>query len=118
MSVQTIITLRQVCESYHIELETIRDFADFGFYPIVLVGEEYGVETIYLDRLERVISLYQSLGINKEGIDIILELRGEITRLQQMIEEMQNETKKIKEYMCVDDPEALRNLGRLIEIDD
>lgn len=44
-------------------------------------------ETGQKDRLTRMLSLYRSLGINKEGIEEILELRKKIRTLQKELEE-------------------------------
>lgn len=118
MSERIIITIQQISECYGIEPELIREFADFGLYPVVSQGGESGIENQYLDRVERIISLYRSLGVNKEGIDIILELREEISRLQGQVEELQREAQKIKSLLGYEDPETLRTRGLFIEIDD
>jgi len=118
MNRETVITLRQVCECYGIDPLIVRDFADFGLYPLSVVDGEFSIEVRYLERVEHVLSLHRSLGVNKEGIDIILELRAEITKLQDEIEKKQIEVSGLKAFLCADDPELLRTLGRLIEIDD
>jgi len=98
MSVQTVITLQQVCEWYDFNIDIARDFADFGLYPVIPVEGGYGIEDRHLERVERVISLHRSLGVNKEGIDIILELRAEITRLQEEVEASMHELGKMKAF--------------------
>lgn len=118
MSTQTVITLRQLCGCFSIDIGIVREFADFGLYPVVTIEGETGIEARYLDRLERIISLYQTLGINKEGIEIILDLRGKISDLQDHVDELRNEVQKLKHYFGTDDPELLKRLGLLIEIDD
>lgn len=118
MSKETVITLRQVCECYDIDPLIVRDFADFGLYPLNVVDGEFSIEVRYLERVEHIFSLHRSLGVNKEGIDIILELRAEITRLQEEMEKKLNEVSELKAFLRAEDPELLRNLGRLIEIDD
>ena len=118
MSKETVITLRQVCEWYHIDPAIVRDFADFGLYPLNVVDGEFSIEIRYIERVEHVLSLHRSLGVNKEGIDIILELREEITRLQLVMEESQHEVRKLKAFLCLENSESPINIGRLIEIDD
>jgi hypothetical protein len=91
-----IITLTQMCDRYNVDRETLRDFADFGLYPIVSINGELGIDIRHLDRIERVISLYQTLGVNKEGIDIILELRDEIAELQRQVENLKRKEKELE----------------------
>ena len=118
MSDKIIITFRQISDCYDIDPELIREFAEFGLYPVVSSEGEAGIENQYLDRVERIISLYHSLGVNKEGIDIILELREEISRLQGQVEELQREAKEIKSLLGYEDPEDLKSRGLFIEIED
>jgi len=103
MKRETIITLEEVCECYHVDLEVIRDFGNFGLFPVVSVEGTFAIETRFLDRVERVLSLHRSLGINKEGIDNILELSAEISRLQDELEEFRHETRKLKAYLRTED---------------
>lgn len=118
MSEKIIITIQQISECYDIEPELIREFADFGLYPVISRDGESGIENRYLDRVERIISLYRSLGVNKEGIDIILELREEISRLQVQVEELRREAKRTATLLGYDDPESLKTQGLFIEIED
>lgn len=116
MSERNVITLRQLCRCLDIDVEVAREFAEFGLYPLVPIEGEAGVETRYLDRVERVISLYRTLGINKEGIDIILDMRDEISSLQARVEELQNEVGRLKSCSAREDPAVLARMGLLIEV--
>jgi len=118
MNRETAITLRQVCECYDIDPLIVRDFAEFGLYPLSDVDGEFSIEVRYLERVEHVLSLHRTLGVNKEGIDIILELRAEITRLQEEREEIQNEVRKLKTFMSLRDSDSSGYIGRIIEIDE
>jgi chaperone modulatory protein CbpM len=106
MSARGIVTLGRVCEHYRVDLELVRDFADFGLYRIVSSDGEAGIEERSLPRFEKVISLYRALGINKEGIDVVLELREKISELQAEIEFLRGGT------------ESSRGLGLMIDVDD
>lgn len=118
MKTQTTITLRQACDHYRIDFGIIRDFAEFGLYPTVFFEGEMGIEIQYLDKLERVISLHQALGINKEGIEVVLGLREKNEALQKKVERLEYEIEKMKRHLEHDEPDMLNRLGLLIEIDD
>jgi hypothetical protein len=113
---QTRISLSQVCDHFHIDFELVRDFADFGLYPTVLFDGELGIEAQDLARLGKIISLHQSLGINKEGIDVILDLREKITALESEAELLRNEVEKLRRHFESEGTEVLRRRGLLIEI--
>jgi hypothetical protein len=77
---RTGIPLAEICGFFQVDLDLVMDFAEFGLYPTVLLDGEIRVEPRYIDTLKKIISLYRSLGINKEGIDVVLELRGSLER--------------------------------------
>ena len=49
-----------------------------------------------LERLGKIISLHKALGKNKEGIEVVLDLREKICDLQDNVECLQNEVEKLK----------------------
>ncbi|MGO8692936.1 MAG: chaperone modulator CbpM [Rectinemataceae bacterium] len=116
MTRQTQITLSQVCEYFHIDPELIQDFAEFGLYPTVILDGEIAIQTENLDRLRKIISLHEALGINKEGIEIILDLREKISALQRQVELLQNEVNKLKRELRDEEPAVLKSKSLLIEI--
>jgi hypothetical protein len=111
-----MIALSEVCDFYHIDIEVIRDFSEFGLYPTVVVNGETEIETKYLDKLKEIISLYRALGINKEGIDVILELRERVSGLQEEIESLRYEIGRLRGHIRDMEPETLERQGLLIEI--
>ena len=118
MKRQTMIALSEVCDFYHIDIEVIRDFSEFGLYPLAIVDGEAEIEAKYLDKLDAIIGLHRALGINKEGIDVILELREKISALQDEIESLRREIGGLRNRVADADPETLEGRGLLIEIGD
>jgi hypothetical protein len=110
-------TFSQVSEHFRIEIELVRDFADFGLYPTVLVDGEPGVDAKGSARLREVLSLHQALGINKEGIEAVLALRARIAGLEGEIEGLKYEVLKLKRRIGSEEAESLERLGLLIEAD-
>ncbi|MFA6507482.1 MAG: chaperone modulator CbpM [Treponemataceae bacterium] len=117
MSTQNQIALIEVCDYFHIDFEIVQDFADFGLYPTVLCEGEKGIEVQYLDRVKKIISLYKTLGINKEGIEVILNLQEKISGLQDEVDSLQNKVESLKRQLGINEPETLKRLGLLVEID-
>jgi len=118
MKMQSTIPLSKFCDRFHVDIEILREFADFGLYSTVSVEGEIGIDVRDLARLEKVMSLHQALGVNKEGIDVILELRQRISGLQQELELLLGEVEKLRRYSASDEPEALKVRGLLIEVED
>jgi chaperone modulatory protein CbpM len=116
MNTQTVIPLRKVCRFFQIELEIVQDFAEFGLYPTVPCNNEVGIEPQYLDKLKRIISLYQALGINKEGIEVILELREKNFALQRDVELLKNKVEKLEYYLGNEESGRLKQRSLLIEV--
>ena len=116
MKRQTMIALSEVCDFYHVDIELIRDFSEFGLYPLVVVDGEAEIEAKYLEKLDEVIGLHRALGINKEGIDVILELRERISGLQDEVESLGYEIDRLKGHARDMEPEALELSGLLVEI--
>jgi len=111
------VTLVQVSEYYSIDIETVREFAEYGLYPTALFDGEMGVADGGLERMKKVISLHRALGINKEGIEAVLELRERITGLEGEVEGLTGEVLRLRRRIGIEDVEALERLGLLIEVD-
>jgi hypothetical protein len=110
------ITLRQVCDYLRVDIELVRDLGEFGLYPTVILDGETAIRTEDLERLRSVISLHEALGINKEGIEIILDLGREISALQGEVESLRREVSSLKNRLGNEGPEALRSRSLVIEI--
>jgi chaperone modulatory protein CbpM len=77
------ITVEEFSRFHQLELTIMREFIDFGLVEVHHVAEKECLPTEDLERVERLTRLYQDLGINKEGIDIILDLRERLIALQE-----------------------------------
>ena len=112
------VSLDQVCRYFNIELEIMSGFAEFGLFPVIRDEGETSVEIRSLERMAEIVSLHQALGINKEGIEVILNLRGQIDRLKDEAQRLQFALESMKHCMGSEDPEELRRLGMLIDLAD
>jgi hypothetical protein len=89
MKNQTILTFEQAGEVFRVEVATIVEFADYGLFPTVESPLGPGIAPEILELLERVLSLHQVLGINKEGIDVVLRLGDRVRSLQRELEDLE-----------------------------
>ena len=117
MSTRSVVTLRQASDYFRVDIELVRDFAEYGLYPTVLLDGEEGLDESGLERLKKVLSLHRSLGINKEGIEAVLGLRERITGLEAEIGRMQDEVRRLRRHLAGEDLESLARLGLVIEVD-
>jgi MerR family transcriptional regulator/heat shock protein HspR len=80
----------------NIEVQVCRGFIDSGLVEVTVEGEEEYIPTRELAKLRRIVSLYRDLGVNREGIEIILEMRDRLVALNDELNRLkrQLETKK------------------------
>ncbi len=104
------VSVRQFADFHQITITLLHEFAEFGLINIQEVENEPCIVIDSLDRYERAIRLHKELGVNKEGIEIILEMRNKIEQLQN---ELNNMHRKLQKY------EQLKNLltDRFYDID-
>lgn len=112
------VALADFCDHFHIDIDIVRDFAEFGLCKAVVREDEVEIETQDIRRLKRIICLYQALGINKEGIEVILDMGERLSELQNEVEMQQNEIERLRRVLSDEEPETLRQRGLLIEIKD
>ena len=117
MKRRSLIPLDLICGYFGIERELVLEFADFGLYATAENAGEVGIAAEELERVAKIISLHRALGINKEGIEIIVDLRKKISALQEELEAERLEVSRLRRRHEGEEPEALRALGLLIEID-
>jgi len=118
MKTKNVLYLSRVSEIFQIDIHIIQEFAEFGLYPTVELDGEKGIEYEAFDRLKRIISLHNALGVNKEGIDAILRLGEHISDLQNQVDSLEGEVRKLRNYLQKEDSEVLQKLGLLVEIVD
>ena len=80
MKTESRISLRRVSEVYRVDFALVMEWAEFGLYTTV--GDEPSIESDSLERLKRIISLHRALGVNKEGIEVVLNLSQRIADLE------------------------------------
>lgn len=114
--VKDCISLRDVSNHFHIRIEECREFADFGLITILMKRDEPYIELQELERLKRIIRLYKNLGINKEGIEIILSMRNRIMDLQTEVGMLNRKVERLEREYIRKHIEYIKKQGLFIEI--
>jgi phage terminase small subunit len=81
METQELIIVDVFCQEYQIEINFIQDLEEFGLIQTVVHQEQKYLDKNQLVYIEKIIRLHNDLNINKEGIEIILNLQEKENQL-------------------------------------
>lgn len=90
METQELIIVDLFCREYQIEISFIQDLEAYGLVEIIVQEEQMYLDRNQLATLEKIIRLHNDLNINKEGIDIILNLQEKENQLLSEINYLKN----------------------------
>lgn len=90
METQELIIVDIFCREYQIEISFIQDLEAYGLVEIIVQEEQMYLDRNQLATLEKIIRLHNDLNINKEGIDIILNLQEKENQLLSEINYLKN----------------------------
>jgi chaperone modulatory protein CbpM len=76
------IAIEEFCSYHGVEVMLVREFADFGLVQLHKAENQEFVPDEEVSRLERMLRLSQELGVNLEGIEVILQMREELKQLR------------------------------------
>ncbi len=90
METQELIIVDVFCKEYQIEINFIHDLEEFGLIKTIVQQEQKYVDKSQLAYIEKIIRLHNELNINKEGIEIILNLQEKENQLLAEINYLKN----------------------------
>ncbi|MQP52267.1 MULTISPECIES: chaperone modulator CbpM [unclassified Flavobacterium] len=90
METSDLIVVDLFCKESQIEINFIHDLEAFGLIEITAQNENKYLNKNQLGTLEKIIRLHNDLKINKEGIDIILNLQDKENQLLTEINYLKN----------------------------
>jgi chaperone modulatory protein CbpM len=76
------IAIEEFCSHHGVEVMLVREFADFGLVQLHKAESGEFVPDEEVSHLERMLRLSQELGVNMEGIEIIMHMREELKQLR------------------------------------
>lgn len=90
METQELIIVDVFCKEYQIQHELIHDLEEFGLIKIIQKDKIKYFERNQIVTIEKIVRLHTDLNINKEGIEVILDLLGKIDHLNQQNKQLKN----------------------------
>jgi chaperone modulatory protein CbpM len=91
------IAIEEFCTHHGIQVTLVREFADFGLVHLQEQEEKAFVPAEEIEKLERMIRLHSELGINKEGLEIILNMRDQLVSLNSELETIRYRLKQLEQ---------------------
>jgi hypothetical protein len=82
MSERHLISIRELCRSYELDISIMVEFADAGLYTPLVEEQEWFLDSEELPELESLIRLFQTFDISPEGLDVIRHLRRQVKDLR------------------------------------
>ena len=96
MEMKKFISAHDFCASHHIEISFIRSLEETGLIEITTIEDIGFIPVSQLQQLEKIVRLYNELGINVEGIDTITHLLHRIIVLQDEVTALRNRLRLFK----------------------
>ena len=90
METQDLIIIDVFCQEYQIEINLINDLESFGLIETIVHNENKYLDKNQLVKKKKIIRLHNDLNINKEGIEIILDLLEKEKQLLSEIKYLKN----------------------------
>lgn len=90
------IAIEEFCHHHGIEATLIQEFADFGLVQVHVQDNRQFVPGTDIARLERMLRLARDLGVNKEGIEIILNMRQELKKLRRQKQKLSYQLQQLE----------------------
>ena len=88
MNTNELIIIDLFCKEYQIETHLIEDLEDFGLIHTVVYNNNKYFHREELVHVEKIIRMYNDLNINKEGIQVILDLLHKMDQLTTEVKQL------------------------------
>lgn len=85
------ISIEEFSEFHELETELVYEFVEFGLVKAYERERGVCIRNEDILRLEAGLRLYADLGVNLEGVEVILHMREKIRQLQSRIEELERD---------------------------
>jgi hypothetical protein len=93
------VTIEEFANFHKVTTTLVQEFADFGLIEIKQFERKDCLIASDLEKYESAIRLHRDLSINKEGIEIILDMREKHTEMQKELALLKHKIKKHEKRM-------------------
>lgn len=90
MESQELIIVEVFCKEYQVEIELIDELSEFGLVPVIFEKGTKYIQVEALPHVEKVIRFHKDLNINKEGIEVVLQLLNRIENMNLQMKHLQH----------------------------
>ena len=110
------ISINEIANCFCIDQTICKEFIAFELFEIEIINHIEYVALNKLERVKQVINLYKNLGVNKEGIDIILSMKEKIVKLKNENDKLKREINRIEQEYDLRYIELQKSKGIFIEL--
>ncbi len=90
MGKSKIYSIKKLTSRYDVPRSFLLTVCEYELIQVTEKDNDILIPDSELHRLEQIIRLYEQLGINLEGIDVILQLNQKIKEQQEIIRQLRN----------------------------
>jgi hypothetical protein len=115
MNQKQFISINDVSSLYHVEIDVLKDWAEYGLITVRILGGTEGVAAEELRSIRRMVALYRELGVNKEGIEIILAMQNRILEMGRELDALHYKVDQLERDQRLRCLEIPREMGLIID---
>jgi len=90
-----LLSVNNICEIYEIDRDFINELSALDVLDFEIKDSDIFIDEEELPVLEKIINLHYDLGVNVEGIDIIMNL---LSKIEELEEELQSLKRRLDFY--------------------
>ena len=98
MKKEEFIEVGHLCTNHSIEISFIIELAEIDLIEIKTIDQIQYIHQNEVANVEKMIRMHHDLGINKEGIDIVLNLLNKVTELEDELNATKNRLRLYEEF--------------------
>jgi DNA-binding transcriptional MerR regulator len=115
MPEEHFISIQEAADVCAVEVTVLREWAEYGIITVLSRGTRAGVNTNELRDIKRIAALSKDLGVNTEGIEIILSMRNRILELSRELAALRHELSRRQSDHKLRSLEIPRERGLIID---
>ena len=97
MKTEKLISLKQLCSHYEVEMSFFNSLNEFGLIEITTLEQAHYIHQEKIDAIEKMIRMHHELDINVAGIDTVFNLLERMDELQSELKTLKNRLRLYEE---------------------